>query len=139
MHRGLAASRAGSKDSYFATMVFINGEIRPLGYNVLNNILKIAATQPDFGLQQLIVLYKVFASTPAEFVGYTGANFLWATYRSIESLINKSVVQNENTDEAREDFLAMIGAFAKYVNLLNADNLHTFPWRHTAEYPIAHN
>ncbi|KAF9886560.1 hypothetical protein FE257_011332 [Aspergillus nanangensis] len=137
VHQGLAESRAGSKDSYFATMVFINGEIRPLGYNVLNNILKVAATQPQFDLQHLVVLYKVFASTPAEFVGYTGANFLWSTYQKIETLIHECVQGNSNEQEAREVFLAMISAFAKYVNLLNADNLHSFPWRHTVEYPIA--
>lgn len=118
-------------------MVFINGEIRPLGYNILNNILKIAATQPEFSLQHLIVMYKVFASTPAEFVGYTGANFLWTTYKDIEGLITKHIATNQNVEEARDDFLAMISAFAKYVNLLNAENLHSFPWRHTVEYPIA--
>jgi hypothetical protein len=120
-------------------MVFINGEIRPLGYNVLNNILKLAVSQPSFSLEQLIVLYKTFASTPAEFVGYAGANFLWATYQSIEAVINKSVATNDNAEVAREDFTAMISAFAQYVNLLNAENLHSFPWRHDVEYPLVSN
>lgn len=117
-------------------MVFVNGEIRPLGYNILNNILKIALTQPQFDLQQLVILYDSFASIPSEFVGYTGANSLFTMHQKITDLIKKAVLTNENKEEAREDFLAMVSAFAKYVNLLNAQNLHVFPWQHTKEYPI---
>ncbi|PWY72280.1 cucumopine synthase [Aspergillus heteromorphus CBS 117.55] len=136
VHNGLAGSLAGSKGSYFATMVFLNGEVRPLGYNILNNILAVAATQPHFDLQHLITLYRVFTSTPSEFVGYTGATFLCSTYRQIDALITERIQPNPDTEQAREDFLAMISAFARYVNLLNAQNLHIFPWRHTIEYPM---
>lgn len=117
-------------------MVFINGEIRPLGYNVLNNILKVAATQPRFDLEQLAALYTVFASTPSEFVGYTGAKYLCSTHEKICEVIPRAILQSSNKGEAREDFLALVAAFAKYVNLLNAQNLHIFPWKHTDEYPI---
>ena len=136
VHQGQSPSQAGSKGSYFATMVFINGEIRPLGYNILNNILKVAATQPSFDLTQLAALYAVFASTPSEFVGYTGASYLVSTHEKITEMIQKSVLQNDSKEDAREDLLAMVGAFARYVNLLNAQNLHVFPWKHTKEYPI---
>ncbi|RAL12611.1 cucumopine synthase [Aspergillus homomorphus CBS 101889] len=114
-HNGMAPSCAGSKGSYFATMVFINGEIRPLGYNV------------------------VFASVPSEFVGYTGASFLCMTNREIADLIKQSVQTNPDHVVACEDFLALISAFGKYVNLLNAQNLCLFPWRHSTECPIALN
>ncbi|KAE8395214.1 cucumopine synthase [Aspergillus alliaceus] len=116
VHRGMTLSRAGSKGSYFATMVFINEEIRPLGYNLLNNILS-----------HHITLYRVFACTPAEFVGYVGGKHLHSTYRKIDDLINSSIQDNRVRDTAREDFLALISAFARYVNLLNAQNLHLFP------------
>jgi hypothetical protein len=117
-------------------MVFINGEIRPLGYNILNNILKLAATRPKFDLQQLVALYDIFASIPSEFVGYTGANYLYSTHQEISDMIRKSVLPNTNKEDACEDFLAMVSVFAKYVNLLNAQNLHLFPWKHTKEYHI---
>ena len=133
----MTASRAGSKDSYFSTMVFINGEIRPLGYNILNNILKVAVTQPSFDICQLIALYRVFASIPSEFVGYTGANFLYATYQKIDALITSEIQDSTDLVTAKEDFMALIAAFAQYVNLLNAQNLALFPWRHTTDYPIA--
>ncbi|KAB8236919.1 cucumopine synthase [Aspergillus alliaceus] len=127
VHRGMTPSRAGSKGSYFATMVFINEEIRPLGYNLLNNILSVATTQPRFNLEHHITLYRVFAFTPAEFVGYVGGKHLHSTYRKIDDLINSSIQDNRVRDTAREDFLALISAFARYVNLLNAQNLHLFP------------
>ncbi|UNI19533.1 hypothetical protein JDV02_005713 [Purpureocillium takamizusanense] len=136
VHQGRGPSGAGSKESYFATMLFINGEIRPLGYNVLNNILKIAATQPQFDLQHLVTLYDIFVSVPSEFVGYAGATFLYATFRKVARLIETRVLANSDLEEAREDFLAMVSAFARYVNLLNAQNLHLFPWKHTKEYPL---
>ncbi|KAK2736422.1 hypothetical protein FQN57_000755 [Myotisia sp. PD_48] len=117
VHRGMAASHAGSKNSYFATMVFINGEIRPLGYNILNGILKVAALHPHFDLQHLASLYQVFASTPSEFVGYTGARFLTSTFRNINTAINELILTHDDQVEARENFLALISAFAKYTNM----------------------
>ncbi|TQV92189.1 cucumopine synthase [Cordyceps javanica] len=137
VHQGLSPSQAGSKGSYFATMIFMNGEIRPLGYNILNNILKIAATHPNFDLEQLAALYTVLASVPSEFVGYTGAKYLFLAHEAISAMIERSVLLNRNKEDAREDLLAMVSAFAKYVNLLNAQNLHVFPWKHTEEYPIS--
>ncbi|KAL4808805.1 cucumopine synthase [Aspergillus unguis] len=136
VHKGLAPSLAGSKHSYFATMVFINGEIRPLGYNILNGILKVAATQHRFDLDHLITLFRTFASVPSEFVGYTGAAFLWESYQKINSVVERYIRKNLDEHAAREDFLALVSAFARYVNLLNAQNLHLFPWRHGVEYPI---
>ncbi|KAL2863992.1 cucumopine synthase [Aspergillus lucknowensis] len=139
VHTGGALSGAGSKNSYFSTMVFINGEIRPLGYNVLNNILKVAETEPDFELRHLVKMFRIFASVPSEFVGYAGADFLYRIFRQIEHAIEKNVSTSNNQEQGREDFLAMIGAFAKYVNLLNAQNLHIFPWKLGTEYPILQN
>lgn len=136
VHSGLASSCAGSKGSFFATMAFVNGEIRPLGYNVLNNILKIAETEPDFNLHHLVTLYDTFATTPAEFVGYAGAKSLFTMFQKVSSLIRTDVLAQRDSGEARQDFLAMLSSFARYVNLLNAQNLHMFPWVHTKEYPI---
>ncbi|RAL13543.1 cucumopine synthase [Aspergillus homomorphus CBS 101889] len=139
VHTGCALSGAGSKNSYFATMVFINGEIRPLGYNILNNILKIAETDPEFKLRHLVQLFRVFASIPSEFVGYAGATFLYQTFRQIDRVIDGVILSHENEQQGRADFLALVSAFAKYVNLLNAQNLHVFPWRHGAEYLLLRN
>ncbi|KAH8433009.1 uncharacterized protein LDX57_010646 [Aspergillus melleus] len=136
IHQGRASSHAGSKDSYFATMVFINSEVRALGYWILNNILKTAETQPHFNLEHLISMYRVFVPTPTEFVGYVGANFLCSVNRKIEVVLKEMIEQMEDQQAAREDFLALVSALARCVNMLNAQNLQLFPWKHGSEYPV---
>jgi hypothetical protein len=136
IHSGQAPSKPGSKDSYFAAMLFANSEVRTLGYYVFDNILKIAATHPEFDLKHLIVLYRELVPAPAEFLGYVGTEFLRNSHRKIDDLIAANVEKNTNQSEAREDLLAMVSVLAQYINLLNAQNLLLFPWKHTAEYPI---
>ncbi|PWY93562.1 hypothetical protein BO94DRAFT_614879 [Aspergillus sclerotioniger CBS 115572] len=136
IHSGRARDNPGSKDSYFAAMIFSNSEVRTIGYYVLDNILKIAATHPEFSLRHLIVLYKEFVAVPTEFLGYVGTEFLRDSHRKIEDLIKSKVETNSNQEEAREDLLAMVSVLAQFVNLLNAQNLLLFPWKHTEEYPI---
>ena len=139
IHSGRAPSNPGSKDSYFAAMLFSNSEVRTLGYYVLDNILKIAATQPAFDLQHLVVLYRELVPAPAEFLGYVGTEYLADSHRKIDSLIGLKVESNPDQEEAREDFLAMMRVLAQYVNLLNAQNLHLFPWKHTTQHLIPAN
>jgi hypothetical protein len=139
IHSGRAPSNPGAKDSYFAAMLFSNSEVRTLGYYVFDNILEIAASYPEFDLKHLVILYRKLVSTPAEFLGYVGQEYLRDSYRKIDELITLNVEENENQFDAREDFLAMVSVLAQYINLLNAQNLHMFPWKHTAEYPIPHN
>lgn len=117
-------------------MLFANSEVRTLGYYVLDNILKIAATRSEFHVRHLVVLYRDLISTPAEFLGYVGTEFLRDSHRKIDELIRLKVEPNTNQEEAREDLLAMVSVLAQYVNLLNAQNLLLFPWKHTVEYPI---
>lgn len=136
IHCGQAPDNPGSKSSYFAAMLFANSEVRTLGYYVLDNILKIAATHPEFDLRHLVVLYRELVSAPAEFLGYVGTEFLRDSHRKIDELIKLNVEPNTNQVEAREDLLAMVSVLAQYINLLNAQNLHLFPWKHTLEYPI---
>ncbi|KAA8646841.1 hypothetical protein EYZ11_012081 [Aspergillus tanneri] len=137
VHKGLAPSGAGSKGSYFHTMVFLQGQIRALGYTVLNNIIRMAATQPHFGLEHLITMYRVLGSPIAEFCGYMGTDSLLEMYEAIDAAIKHGIENNPNQVVAREDFLAMVSAFAQYVTLLNAQSLQLFPWRHGEDHRIA--
>lgn len=139
VHSGRAPSNPGSKDSYFATMLFANSEVRTLGYYILDNILKLAATCPEFELKHLVILYRELVSAPAEFLGYVGTDFLRDSHRQIDDLITSNVEKNANQSEAREDLLAMVSVLAQFINLLNAQNLLLFPWKHTVEYPIQYD
>jgi hypothetical protein len=120
-------------------MLFSNSEVRTLGYYVLDNILEIAASYPEFDLKHLIILYRKLVSTPAEFLGYVGQEYLRDSHRKINKLITDHVEKDTNQSDAREDFLAMVSVLAQYINLLNAQNLLMFPWKHTVEYPIPYN
>jgi hypothetical protein len=120
-------------------MLFSNSEVRTLGYYVLDNILEIAASYPEFDLKHLIILYRKLVSTPAEFLGYVGQEYLRDSHRKINKLITVHVEKDTNQSDAREDFLAMVSVLAQYINLLNAQNLLMFPWKHTVEYPIPYN
>jgi hypothetical protein len=120
-------------------MVFANSEVRTLGYYIFDNILEIAASYPEFDLKHLVILYRMLVSTPAEFLGYVGTEYLRDSYRKINDLITLNVETNTNQSDAREDLLAMVSVLAQYINLLNAQNLLMFPWKHTTEYPIPHN
>ncbi|OJJ70095.1 hypothetical protein ASPBRDRAFT_129539 [Aspergillus brasiliensis CBS 101740] len=135
-HHGKAPERPGSKDSYLGAMVFSNSVVRTLGYHILDNIIKLAFTRPEFTLGHLIVLFRDFIPSITDFVAHLGAEYVNDSYERIDRLIKEKVESNPNQEEAREDFLAMISALGFYVNLLNAQNLHMFPWRHAKEYPI---
>ncbi|KAJ5301910.1 hypothetical protein PENANT_c062G11603 [Penicillium antarcticum] len=139
IHSGRASSKPGAKNSYFATMLFCNSEVRTLGYYHLDNILEIAVSNPEFDLKHLIMLYRKLVSTPAEFLGYIGQEYLHNSHRKVNELITLHVEKNPNQSDAREDLLAMVSVLAQYINLLNAQNLLMFPWKHTAEYTIPCN
>ncbi|WP_134662553.1 MULTISPECIES: hypothetical protein [unclassified Amycolatopsis] len=121
IHDGDISSRAGSYDQYFSTMVFVNGETRPLGYCALNGLIK-TCQNTSLPLDFLRQLTPNFIRVPAEFLGYTGLHTLWSfTQRVLASL---------DLLGSKEDYFALISGLALYANSLNAWNLHYFPWRH---------
>ncbi|KAL3471101.1 hypothetical protein BJX99DRAFT_250724 [Aspergillus californicus] len=136
LHHGQAREKPGSKNSYLGAMIFSSSVVRTLGYHIFDNIIKLAATRPEFTLQHLIILFRDLIPSISEFIGHLGVEFLCDSYWKADKLVKEKVESNPNQEEAREDFLAMISALAFYVNLLNAQNLHMFPWRHTGEYQI---
>lgn len=126
LHRGAIASRAGSYDQYFSTLVFLNGETRPLGYNALNGLVRLAKSE-TISLDVLREITPTFIRTPAEFLGYVGLDALWQFAQDSLSVLPR--LRNKN------EYIALIGTLALYANLLNTWNLQYFPWRHGAEYP----
>jgi hypothetical protein len=125
MHHGRISSRAGSYDQYFSTLVFLNGEVRPLGYCALNGLLTMCQTT-DITVDELKRITPVLIKTPAEFLGYTGLNTLWRFTQHALDVIGDV--------ETKEQYLTLINSLALYANVLNTWNLHLFPWQHGAEY-----
>jgi hypothetical protein len=125
IHEGRIASGAGSYDQYFATLVFVNGETRPLGYGALGGLLKTARTS-DVSLDVLQKLTANFIRVPAEFLGYCGLEKLWHFTQRALSVMD--ALQN------KDEYCSLFSTLALYVNRLNGWNLHYFPWHHGEEY-----
>lgn len=125
MHQGRIISRAGSYGQYFSTLVFLNGEVRPLGYCALNGLLKVCRVT-DIGLADLKRITPIFIKTPTEFLGYTGLATLWQFTQQIMAALPEV--------ETKEQYFALINSLALYANVLNTWNLHYFPWQHGTHY-----
>ncbi|MCM6778866.1 hypothetical protein NDR87_35870 [Nocardia sp. CDC159] len=117
LHRGRIPSGAGSFDTVLPTLLFVNGETRPLGYATYGGLVRAAvAEMPMDSLRQMA---RLLIGVPAEFLGYCGLERLWAfTQRFLACL--------DRLD--RDDFLAVASQMALYVNCLGGWNLHLFPW-----------
>ncbi|WP_218003400.1 hypothetical protein [Nocardia concava] len=117
LHRGLIPSGAGSFDTVLPTLLFVNGETRPLGYASYGGLVR-AAVQ-GMPMDSLRHMTRLLVGVPAEFLGYCGLEPLWAfTQRFLACL--------DQLD--RDDFLAVASQLALYVNTLGGWNLHLYPW-----------
>ncbi len=119
IHEGHIKSRAGSYDQYLSTLVFVNGETRPLGYCALDGLVR-AAQQQEFSLEHLKWLTPNFVRVPAEFLGYCGLDTLWEFTQQLLGVLD--ILQS------KDEYLALISTLALYANCLNTWNLHLFPW-----------
>ncbi|MGW0247213.1 cucumopine synthase-related protein [Nocardia goodfellowii] len=117
LHRGLIASGAGSFDTVLPTLLFVNGETRPLGYATYGGLVR-AAVQ-GMPMDSLRHMARLLVGLPAEFLGYCGLAQLWSfTQRFLGCL--------DQLD--RDDFLSVVSQLALYVNCLGGWNLHLYPW-----------
>ncbi|MFC5475655.1 hypothetical protein [Paraherbaspirillum soli] len=120
IHSGQITSRAGSYEQYLSTMVFVNGETRPLGYNALNGLVRLCENK-DISLETLRIVTPNFIKTPAEFLGYCGLDDLWSFTQEVLAILPHL--------KTREEYFSLISALALYANCLNTWNLHYFPWQ----------
>ncbi|GAA2272264.1 MULTISPECIES: cucumopine synthase-related protein [Kitasatospora] len=117
LHQGRIPSGAGSFDTVLPTLLFANGETRPLGYASYGGLVRAAVA--GMPLDSLRLMARLLVATPAEFLGYCGLEKLWAfTQRFLSCL--------DHID--RSDLLAVANHMALYVNCLGGWNLHLFPW-----------
>ncbi|MFF3313547.1 hypothetical protein [Streptomyces sp. NPDC002952] len=118
LHQGLIPSRAGSYGTALTTMLFVNGETRPLGYSCYGGLVRAAAG--GMPLDVLRQMTEMMAVIPAQFLGYCGLEKLWEfTERIIGCL--------DGIHEL-EDFTALMSQIALYINCLGSWNLQLFPW-----------
>jgi hypothetical protein len=119
LHEGRIPSCAGSYETVLTTLLFVNGETRPLGYACYGGLVR--AAYEDMPMESLRQMARILAKTPAEFLGYCGLQTLWAfTGRLFDCL--------DRIDD-RDDFVAVMAHMGLYVNCLGGWNLHLFPWQ----------
>lgn len=118
LHEGRIASRAGSFETVLTTLLFVNGETRPLGYCAYGGLVRAAAE--EMPLDCLRQMARILTATPAEFLGYCGLQTL---HQFTESALDAA-----DRMERRADFLALMAQMALYVNCLGGWNLQLFPW-----------
>lgn len=117
LHQGVIPSRAGNFGTVLPTLLFVNGETRPLGYAAYGGLVR-AAVQ-DMPMASLVHMTRLLVGVPAEFLGYCGLEKLWAfTQRFLDVL---DVLD-------RGDFYAVTSQMALYINCLGGWNLQLYPW-----------
>jgi len=119
LFRGLIDSGAGSYGQYFTTLVFVDGEVRALGYLVFTGILR-AIDDPDFDIVQIRKLSKMLVPVCAEFLGYCGLAQVWEFSRQFLELVDKV--------ESREELRGLVRSLMLYVNRMHGWIHFYFPW-----------
>ncbi|MFF1561224.1 hypothetical protein [Streptomyces sp. NPDC058279] len=117
LHQGWIPSGAGSFETVLPTLLFVNGETRPLGYATYGGLIRGAVS--DMPIDALRHMARLLVGIPAEFLGYCGLEKLWAFTQRFLACVDRL---------DREDFLALSCQMALYINCLGGWNLHLFPW-----------
>ncbi|MEV4255106.1 hypothetical protein AB0J52_18280 [Spirillospora sp. NPDC049652] len=123
LHAGRIASGAGSYGTTLTTMLFVNGETRPLGYNVYGGLVR-AASQ-GMPLESLLQMTRILGAVPAEFLAYCG---LWRLGEFTDRLLGCLHHMTSDREGSRDDFIAVTAHMALYLNCLGGWNLQLFPW-----------
>ena len=117
----------GTYNQYFATMVFVNGELRQIGYNALGGLLKVASDD-KVELNSFKRAVEPFSKVAAGFLGYVGLKTL---HGFVEEAIKLSKEIN-----LREEMIELFNAVTTYANQLHGWSLCYFPWKHGKNYPV---
>ncbi|WP_431903141.1 hypothetical protein [Nonomuraea sp. bgisy101] len=119
LHEGRIPSGAGSFQTVLTTVLFVNGETRPLGYASYGGLVR--AAYENMSLEALRHMARLLIATPGEFLGYCGLEKVWSFTQRVLDRIDRI--------DDRDDFVALMAHMALYVNCLGGWNLHLFPWQ----------
>jgi hypothetical protein len=117
LHQGIIPSGAGNFGTVLPTLLFVNGETRPLGYASYGGLVR-AAVQ-GMPMDSLAQMTRLLVGVPAEFLGYCGLEKLWSFSQRFLDVLDRL---------DRDDFCAVTSQMALYINCLGGWNLHLFPW-----------
>ncbi|MBI1982325.1 MAG: hypothetical protein HYS68_01955 [Candidatus Levybacteria bacterium] len=125
IHKGKIKSEAGSYNQYFSTMVFVNGEVRQLGYNAFGGLLKSFSNQ-KISLRVAKELPQPFSEVAAGFLGYCGLE-------KLNQFTQEALIFSKKA-RSKKELTQLYNALCIYANRLHGWSLHYFPWKHGKNY-----
>lgn len=111
----------GTYNQYFATEVFVNGELRQLGYNALGGLLKVVSDK-KVSITSFKRLIKPFSETAAGFLGYVG-------FKTLHEFVEEGTALSQEI-YSREEMIELFNAITTYANQLHGWSLCYFPWKY---------
>jgi hypothetical protein len=124
---GKEQAGVGTYNQYFATMVFVNGELRQLGYNALGGLLKVASDD-RVDLDSFKRLVEPFIQVAASFLGYVGL-------RTLNDFVERATILSKQMD-SRQEMIELFNALTTYANQLHGWSLCYFPWNSGEQFKV---
>lgn len=117
----------GTYNQYFATMVFVNGELRQLGYNALGGLLKVASGK-KVDIDAFRIIVEPFCKVAAGFLGYVGL-------KTLHGFVEEAIILSKEI-KSREEMIELFNAVTTYANQLHGWSLCYFPWKYGKYYSL---
>lgn len=117
----------GTYNQYFATMVFVNGELRQLGYNALGGLLKVVSNK-KVNLDSFRRIVEPFSKVAAGFLGYVGL-------KTLHGFVKEAIALSREI-KYREEIIELFNAVTTYANQLHGWSLCYFPWEYGKHHRV---
>ena len=127
LRMGIIDSGAGSYGQYFTTYIFVDGEVRALGYLSLTTILN-AIGDPEFELPHIYKLSRQLLSVCSEFLGYCGL-------KKVLEFVSRYLEIMEKVD-SREELKELVRSLVLYVNRMHGWVHFYAPWGLGTQFPF---
>lgn len=124
---GFIDSQAGSYGQYWTTYVFVDGEIRALGYLCYSTLLRMV-DDPQYDMYHLRALARELVPVCAEFLGYCGLKKMWEFTKTFIDML-------EEIDN-KKDFKDLVRLLTLYTNRLHGWVHFYFPWGLGVLFPL---
>ena len=119
LRMGFIDSGAGSYGQYFTTLVFVDGEVRALGYLCYTGILN-AIDDPNFELSHIQKLANILLPVCSEFLGYCGLKKVSEFSQRFLDLMNRV--------ETKDGLHELVRSLVLYVNRMHGWIHFYLPW-----------
>jgi hypothetical protein len=127
---GIFPSGAGVYGQYFGNIFFISGDIRAIGYWVVEPSIMRCLDSPDFTLDHCKKLFEWLTFHVCELLGGTYGEKCPAPWLNMGTLYRlcKDILASYDTIKTKEEFKELLVSWYTYVNRLYRWSFFMFPW-----------